>query len=332
MVYDVKEGVRELVTRIWKESAAQRTRGTSILVGNFLYRDTAVGSAFSALLRKEIESALRRKGFTVADRDSLRLATSESVFCISQIVDPSVGVPAGALDGVDYVLKGRFDQQDEGGNVTLRVEFWGLRRADVVASASVAVQPPHVPIAPHEVAATQMMLERIRGISGRLGLRGDFNTRVCVKQAKDVYSSGENVVICIWADRDCYLSLFNIRSDSSAVLLFPNAVDRNNRIADGEVHEVGGRPDLRIVVQPPFGTESVLAIASTQPVRITSDSVAATRPGVRFRSIEGGIGAIERSVGGVTSSLKHRPECKISAAYCVLTTVPRLPGPHRAPP
>jgi hypothetical protein len=83
---------------------------------------------------------------------------------------------------------------------------------------------------------------------------------------KASYVVGEKVTFFVQAEQDCYLTLIDIGTSGNVTVLFPNAYDRNNRIAAGRRYEIPGAGyGFDIHVNGPPGVERLKAIATTQP-------------------------------------------------------------------
>lgn len=108
-----------------------------------------------------------------------------------------------------------------------------------------------------------------------------------VDHENDSYAIGETVRLFVESNQDAFLTVINVGSSGSTLVLFPNVAQTDNRIAAGEVLEIAG-PDsgLRIAVGAPAGTELITVIASNRPDEVFEQAeLAIAGP---FRSLEGG--------------------------------------------
>ncbi|MCR4404121.1 MAG: DUF4384 domain-containing protein [Candidatus Acetothermia bacterium] len=82
---------------------------------------------------------------------------------------------------------------------------------------------------------------------------------------KAVYQPGEYITIHYSVNQAAYVYIIDIDAAGYARLVFPNAYSQNNYVGAGE-HVLPDKPTYRFLVVPPYGTEYVQAIASTQPL------------------------------------------------------------------
>lgn len=96
--------------------------------------------------------------------------------------------------------------------------------------------------------------------------------RVADGQRND-FRLGEKIVFSFRADEDCYVYIFNIDSQGSVNLIFPNSYCRDNFVRRGEERKI---PDERMGKKfelefgEPAGEETVKVIATKEPLDINS--------------------------------------------------------------
>jgi len=83
---------------------------------------------------------------------------------------------------------------------------------------------------------------------------------------KKEYEIGDQIVFYVKADRDSYVTLFDIGSGGDATVIFPNAFHKNNFIRAGRTYEIPA-PEygFKFNIEGPSGLERVKAIATLQP-------------------------------------------------------------------
>lgn len=79
------------------------------------------------------------------------------------------------------------------------------------------------------------------------------------------YSIGDAVNLTVNVDRQAYLTVFNVSSDGTTTVLFPNQFNQNNLVAANSAITVPG-PGAKIQVGGPAGRELIKIIASEQPL------------------------------------------------------------------
>jgi hypothetical protein len=147
---------------------------------------------------------------------------------------------------------------------------------------------------------TQVTLPRdpIATLSAQLPSRG---LAVSVDRGPNSeYRFGEEVVIGVRSDRAGFLTIYNIDSQGTVALLFPNQFVQNNRVQAGQLISIGGpTAPFQITAQGVPGRETVVAV-------ISDESQAARLPGVSdFRSAPASksLGVVARGVDTFRSDL-----------------------------
>ncbi|CAI2716977.1 DUF4384 domain-containing protein [Nitrospina watsonii] len=80
------------------------------------------------------------------------------------------------------------------------------------------------------------------------------------------YEIGDQIVFSVKAERDSYLTLFDIGSGGDATVIFPNAFHKDNFIRAGRTYEIPA-PEygFKFNIEGPAGLERVKAIATLEP-------------------------------------------------------------------
>ncbi|MCF8719353.1 DUF4384 domain-containing protein [Nitrospina gracilis] len=92
----------------------------------------------------------------------------------------------------------------------------------------------------------------------------EFGVRVWTN--KKEFEIGDNIVFYVKAERDSYLTLFDIGSGGDATVIFPNAFHKNNFIRAGQTYQIPA-PEygFKFNIEGPAGLERVKAIATLKP-------------------------------------------------------------------
>ena len=84
-----------------------------------------------------------------------------------------------------------------------------------------------------------------------------------VKVAKTAYTPGEFIVIEVWANEDCYLSLYDISTLGEVTQIFPNRYAADNLIKGGQIYPIPATNDkFDFEVSGPAGVEKVRAVCT----------------------------------------------------------------------
>jgi hypothetical protein len=113
------------------------------------------------------------------------------------------------------------------------------------------------------------------------------------KPALPVIYTGQKAVFSVKPSKDCYLTLVDVGTDGSMTILLPNNIQtQGSKLEADKVYQIPEpNASYEFVVEPPFGTEMVVAIATKDPIEtksILTESIPA----------KGGIKAVKDAMDG----------------------------------
>ncbi len=101
-----------------------------------------------------------------------------------------------------------------------------------------------------------------------LNLTPPFLVRVDVDQADRLYHAGDTIQVSVRSEREGYLYLFYCDASGQTTCLFPNQIQAENRIpANESVIVPAANAPFQLRVGPPFGTEVMKAVVTTEPLQ-----------------------------------------------------------------
>ncbi|HOV64664.1 MAG TPA: DUF4384 domain-containing protein, partial [Spirochaetia bacterium] len=110
------------------------------------------------------------------------------------------------------------------------------------------------------------------------------------------YRNGEDMILNVYANRDCYIKIFHIDANKQLSLIFPNQWSRSNQIKKNTLYQI---PDESYSfvwkLQPPFGTEFFKVIAQTEQFKDIEDSFTPLGDATKGL-VTRGIGTLKRDV------------------------------------
>jgi serine/threonine protein kinase len=116
--------------------------------------------------------------------------------------------------------------------------------------------------------------------------RKDFGLRAEFIGGRDengvrILVDGQRVHFRVWAERDCYVSIWTLEADGTALQLYPNRRDTNNRFKAGETRIV---PETAVAdaLQSP-GLDRIWVEASTKPLPQVTGNAPAGLPFLLFK-------------------------------------------------
>ncbi len=130
-------------------------------------------------------------------------------------------------------------------------------------------------VAPIKTAASEKSSQimesdksKSRQIKGGKSHTGDVKLRIWTAKKDDMYyRSGEHIIIYLVADQDAYLNLDYFQADGNVVHLIPNLFEEKHKIKAGQIYIVGGnKSKLKLIVENPYGEESIRALVSSTPL------------------------------------------------------------------
>jgi hypothetical protein len=96
-----------------------------------------------------------------------------------------------------------------------------------------------------------------------------FHVRVAVDRPDRTYKSGEEMTISVQSDAEGHLYLFYVTAEKKTQLLFPNFVQKDNKIPAGKAVQVpAAEAKFRLRVGPPYGKEVLLAVVTRKPLTV----------------------------------------------------------------
>ena len=94
-----------------------------------------------------------------------------------------------------------------------------------------------------------------------------FLVRAEVDHATHSYREGDTLAIKVVSEADAYLYVVYQQADGKTFQIFPNSVQRDNRVKARQTVQIPGENDtFRWIVGPPFGKELVKVIGSKEPL------------------------------------------------------------------
>lgn len=263
----IARGVRELF------SAAQVPLTVSL--GAITYSDTGLSSAFSMYLQDQILLALRgEKGVTI----SAKVPGSGGA---AKVGKQSTGVNGGTQPNSGSKTYPTARSSLPGGLVLTGTFFGGsgdkvsvfLRLTDpiqetVAATSSftlgASMLPQSLTILPENFATAVAAKEAVApvGAGKANGLqlqlwptRGDGAT----------YFDGEDLVLNLSSNRDCYIKMYHIDVNGRVSLILPNRFSQDNYLQVGKVYHIPPQgASYRFQLGKPYGVEFIKVIASTR--------------------------------------------------------------------
>jgi hypothetical protein len=274
--------------------------------GTFTYADSSLPSPFSRYLEDDLKAALTQSA-------RLRLFNK----AVASAMDPAFREAYGDFfksNSVDALLSGRY--YVEGGTIRARLELTGLSDGVLIGTLDLRLPrsavPPGIAVDPTaEASATASSIGRLAPDSGRGALAVSVSTE---RGTGAVYREGEKMVVLVTVNRPAWLKVYHVDASGIVRLIWPNAFTPGSRVDPGTVVSIPGANDaFSFDMTPPFGTEFIKVIASTQPFQAEEAAAA----GASFPELgKDARGAMTRGIKVSASGSAERAEAM--ASYVII--------------
>lgn len=248
---DLPAGLDKLSSNAWQPSLLTA-------FGTFTYADSSLPSPFSRYLEDSLKAAMVKSARVKLFNKSVAAA-----------MDPAFRAIYGDFfknNGVDALLSGRY--YVEGQVVRTRLELTGLSDGVLIGVLDLRIPKSAIPesatVDPSAAAsATASSIGSLAADSGRGGLKVSLSTE---RGAGAVYRQGEKMVVLVTVNKSAWLKVYHVDANGVVRLIWPNAFTPGRRVDPGAVVSIPGAGDsFAFNMTPPFGTEFIKVIASTQP-------------------------------------------------------------------
>ena len=312
----------ELAVALDKAAANYYNPDLLIVLGTFTYAHEDLSSPFSRWLADELHGLIPRT-------KSLRLFDKEA----AAAMDPALRQTYAALFAsakVDAILYGRFFEVAGG----LRVQFeltglsdgaligagevfvprsalpagLGIRPGEGTVAAKAALALIGAPAAP--VPATQAAPVAATQTADVAALRVSVSTD---RGAGAVYAAGERLHVLVAVNKRAWVKVYHIDVRGRVQLIWPNRFSgAGGPLEAGKVIQIPGDGDpFDFVLGPPFGTEFIKVVASTEAFAATEGDFADLQGGTARDSIARGMtpaaGGGERAEGLASYLILEKP-------------------------
>lgn len=259
----------------------------AVLRCEYLKDGVAVTSALCTLVMDKMESALQRsKKYSVLSRKDLNSMITARDWQIEPVL-PSKPENYGALAGADLVLIGRLT--DMNGKIKIAAFLKSTLTGEMVSDASILLNAEEVPTG-QEVKAendNRISLETFQPM--QFESLDPIKIETFVNHApENIYKPGENLVLSLRTDRDCYLRIIYLNSDGHTQQLFPKPPASDFFVKANNLYEIPPPGEYQIIASTPYGIECLKVIASSMHLNnlFETDSINWTTRGMTIKEQE----------------------------------------------
>ena len=286
-----------------------------LIAGNLTYAETGASGDFVAYLKDKIagELALINRIQLIAPNkidQSIRKA-KETYRGTKRPDKPEI---LAELIDADGVLVGNYwDRQDL---LEFNLKIVERNSAATLAAASLKLPKFLIPREMSFLPSNFSTFNKANELGDIKPLKDDLSVDVWVDRGDGaIYRSGDKLTVFVRASYDCHLYLIYHDADGNDILIYPNARQANNRILGGVIYQI---PDARdtfdFKVQPPFGSELLKAVVSSEPF-----------PNLKGKILSNGlkllVGSFKNNLIQLRGIGMQGRQKNYSEGSCVLTTV-----------
>ena len=304
-----REIVNQVKEIVKKSNVAQEPYKT--LLGEITYQNTEFASPISVSIKEWLRQELHRA-------DEIVLLEAPRLRGLEVVEKPKTTASLAEMVGADIWLTGEYWKSASG--LELRV-LVTERRGDLligVAKASLpsGLIPLGMNVIPANLAAAQANQQIEARIAPLTGSETDnpLKLEVWTDRGKgSVYIEGDELFVMIRANMDAYVRLYYTDAANQTYQIFPNRYRSEGKISGNAVVRIPDPQDaFAFRIKPPFGVESITALASRTPLEDLNVPSLTAGP---FQRLAEGLRGLE------VASAAFRKDRIVRDSF-VLTTIP----------
>jgi hypothetical protein len=241
-----------------------------ISVGNFTFMDKKLGSEFSAWLREKIAVLIPQIcPCQVFDKDNAGqiLQTVSTMYADNSPFDKDNLPMPPEFKAINGLVTGTF--YDEGKNVSVFINYLPTDSGAAMQKTQITLLKTDIPSAIALLPENYQSAVNSQKEMSQVAATG--STSLAVEAWTDrgsggVYHNGEDLVINVFANKDCYLKIYHVSVTGQQQVIFPNQYHPSPLIEGKKVIRMGDdHAAFWFYLEPPYGTEFILVYASTTP-------------------------------------------------------------------
>ena len=103
---------------------------------------------------------------------------------------------------------------------------------------------------------------------------GTLSVVATLDRPNGTYKKGENVMLKVKANEDCYIWVFDTGTSGKVYQVYPNKFDKKNFLVAGKTLSIPGKNSkYQLAVSPPIGKELITVVASKENRPLTPDLI-----------------------------------------------------------
>ena len=260
----VEDQVDSLVvelTRQLQQNAPNRL-GSRVVVGSINSQDYQYETPFGRYVASLVEDRMQKT-------DAVQVIKPKQMRGIGIQDNPKEPATLAKRSDAELVLHG--SQVTTASGVQIQLALSEGAEAQPLATANTIFSANQIP-ADHPAQANNIeALSENQAVLSQMGEKASGRLHLDLWTDRGgssaTYYEGDEIRVILRANLDCYLRLFYLDASGNTIQLFPNDRESADQLqANQEMEIPSAGAGYRFAVQPPFGTEQLVAIASIVPI------------------------------------------------------------------
>jgi len=330
----LEEKITLIVLKL-KNSISEVSKKTiSVVVGNFTYQNTKIGSPFILYFKDRLEVELSKySDIQLINRNRLDLAMRENSINYRGTKNPGLPEIMGEIAGADAVMTGNYWEKDN--DVEVNIHLIQSKSGKYLVSVNTIIAKELIPSAlsikpgnfTEIMPAITQLIQPFEPVKPSILVKPPITQQTIAETAElkvdlwadrgngGIYKEGELMQVYFKVNKDCYVRLINRDTKGNILQLYPNKYSGYNKINGNKTYLIPGRNDRFIFkVIPPFGSELLTIFASTEPFN-----------DVQGEDLGNGLTLIKGNAVDIWKSYRtirvRKRNTKFAEASCIVTTV-----------
>jgi hypothetical protein len=186
------------------------------------------------------------------------------------------GIFRSVSGGVPALVRNLQVVADQANQNETKVSFMNFQLLTVGSRFGTAPQQQTIVVVPGGQpvpAATTVLPVVAPQASNLIAIPGQQPFPLLLAADKHAYKVGENVTLAVTSLQACNLTVLDVSPTGQVHTLFPNSLTPNNAVGASQTVLVAGGPSaVALPVSGPVGTEQIVAICSTDPTAVSSQT------------------------------------------------------------
>ncbi|HOJ50469.1 MAG TPA: FlgO family outer membrane protein [Spirochaetota bacterium] len=237
-----------------------------IALENITYKDIKLSSDFSVYITNIISNQIRNsKNFKEFSKKDLEKILEQQELNSSDLFNDKDKTKLGELKSVQAILTGEYIKA--GDNILLFLRLVSIKTGTTIESGTFLVPKSKIPEG-IEILPSNYNVVKSNYLKDSNVYKGELSIKVWTQKGEGgFYKKGEYLKVFLKSNKNCYVRLFHVDVYGKKKLIFPNQFyPKDKKILGDKVYVIPDETmEFEFELGPPYGTEQIIALASTLP-------------------------------------------------------------------